>query len=393
MTLKAAIYDPYLNTLGGGERYCLTVGEILLKNGYDVDIFWSGDQEIIKKAETRFNLDIRHLRLVPDIFHVAMDELSLIEDTESLKNTVSHPRPQKGVFGKVKNLFSTSKITKQYDLIFYLSDGSIPILFGKNNLLHAQVPLKLTLPLPTRILNTTKLHKFSRVVCNSRFTAKVIDNLYSLKSLVVYPPVDVDQFKIGKKEKIIISVGRFDNILNAKKQDVLIQAFRKLSQNFPSKGWKLFLAGGSTQQVEKNSYLNHLKKISEGLSVEYYVNPDFGKLKELYSTASIYWHAAGFEVDENLHPENTEHFGITVVEAMASGAVPIVVSKGGLPEIVNPNQNGYLWSTIDELVSKTQLLISYPDLLKKYSEQSLIDSVRYSKENFENEILKLLQIK
>ena len=56
---KAAIYDPYLDTLGGGERYCLTVAEILLKNGYKVDIFWSGDKTLIEKAEKRFSLDLK----------------------------------------------------------------------------------------------------------------------------------------------------------------------------------------------------------------------------------------------------------------------------------------------------------------------------------------------
>ena len=33
MRKQAAIYDPYLDTLGGGERYCLTIAEILLKKG------------------------------------------------------------------------------------------------------------------------------------------------------------------------------------------------------------------------------------------------------------------------------------------------------------------------------------------------------------------------
>ena len=33
MEKRAAIYDPYLDTLGGGERYCLTVAEILLIAG------------------------------------------------------------------------------------------------------------------------------------------------------------------------------------------------------------------------------------------------------------------------------------------------------------------------------------------------------------------------
>ncbi len=31
--MKAAIYDPYLDTLGGGEKYALTVAETMLKMG------------------------------------------------------------------------------------------------------------------------------------------------------------------------------------------------------------------------------------------------------------------------------------------------------------------------------------------------------------------------
>ena len=68
MTKTAAIYDPYLDTLGGGERYCLTVAEILKKNGWKVDIFWSGGQDIIKKAENRFSLNLKDIHIQPDIF-------------------------------------------------------------------------------------------------------------------------------------------------------------------------------------------------------------------------------------------------------------------------------------------------------------------------------------
>ena len=58
MHKRVAIYDPYLDTLGGGERYCLTVAEILLKNNYQVDLFWSGDKTLIEKAEKRFSLNL-----------------------------------------------------------------------------------------------------------------------------------------------------------------------------------------------------------------------------------------------------------------------------------------------------------------------------------------------
>ena len=41
-----------------------------------------------------------------------------------------------------------------------------------------------------------------------------------------------------------------------------------------------------------------------------------------------------------------EHFGISVVEAMAAGAVPLAVGKGGVGEIITPGENGILWDTV-----------------------------------------------
>ncbi|KKQ64504.1 MAG: hypothetical protein US85_C0008G0033 [Candidatus Shapirobacteria bacterium GW2011_GWF1_38_23] len=88
MSLKAAIYDPYLDTLGGGERYCLTVGEILLNHNYQVDLFWSGNQEIVSLAEKRFNLKLEGIKCVPDIFGLTHQKIDLIEEniTDSLQS-------------------------------------------------------------------------------------------------------------------------------------------------------------------------------------------------------------------------------------------------------------------------------------------------------------------
>jgi glycosyltransferase involved in cell wall biosynthesis len=391
MAKKAAIYDPYLDTLGGGERYCLTVAEILLKNGYQVDLFWSGDSSLVEKAEKRFSLNLKKLKIVPDVFCIKPQNIDLLEENDKISKFINHAVNPQRINLKINKLFSKLKNNRQYDVIFYISDGSLPLLFGKKNYLHVQVPFITQNNFLSKFTHQLKAKLFSNVICNSEFTARFQENALKNKVLVVYPPVDVDKFHSNNdKENIILSVGRFDNILNAKKQDVLIDAFRILYEKDVGLNWKLVLIGGSLLEPEKNSYLRYLQEKAKNLPVEFMVNTPFNVLQDVYAKSKIYWHAAGFEVDESIHPENTEHFGITVVEAMSSGLVPVVIDQGGIPEIVDNGVSGFLWKNIDELVSKTQKLIDNPETLKLMSQQSLINCQQFSKDNFEKKLMSII---
>ena len=81
---------------------------------------------------------------------------------------------------------------------------------------------------------------------------------------------------------------------------------------------------------------------------------------------------------------------MTIVEAMASGLVPVVINKGGIPEIIDSGINGYLWDEIDELVNKTQLLISSPELISHMAQQSIKSINKFSKESFQIQFIRLI---
>jgi glycosyltransferase involved in cell wall biosynthesis len=352
--MKVGIYDLYLDTAGGGERYCLTLAETLLKNGWEVDIFWP-TKEILPRLQSKFRLEIEKANFV----NYSLRQRSIIQ---------------------------RRRFEKDYDLLFYVSDGSLPFMFGKKNWLHFQVPFKKVLQ--ADVVSKLKIKKIDKIICNSLFTKKVIDARLKVDSLVVYPPVDIAPLKPQKKENLILSVGRFSQLLQGKKQDVLVNAFKKIIDKKTLPGWKLILAGGS--EVGGKDFVNELKEMSRGYPIEIKENLSFGELLRIYGKAKIFWTASGYGIDEVTEPEKVEHFGITTVEAMAAGAVPIVSNKGGQKEIVTQDENGYLWLEEEELIDFTLAAAHDSKKMTRLVENAMLRSKAFSKEKFAESILNLL---
>ena len=347
--MKALIYDPYADTLGGGERYVLTFAAALVKAGYQVDLAWK-DDTIVDQARRRFNLDLSGVKIDQSAYR----DLSLSA-----------------------GLLARYRRTKNYDLVFWVSDGSLPYLFGRKNYLHFQVPFKKIGG--NSVNNFIKTLRIKKLIFNSGFTASVIKRqLPFVSSVLLYPPIDTQGFKSGEKENIILSVARFDSPSHAKRQDVLIDAFRKLHQQ--QKDYQLILVGAVKGEGGKD-YLVALKSAAGKLPIKFIPNPDFNELKKLYAKAKIFWHAAGYDIDEKTDPEKVEHFGIATVEAMSAGCVPVVIDKGGQREIITPD-SGFLCHSLDELVEKTSFLIANPPDLSSYSERARERSASFSQQSF-----------
>lgn len=345
--MRAALYSPYLDTLGGGERYIASFAFILASSGWMVELE-SADPEIAKKLEARFGIDLKDIRVVASV-----------------------------------------KRGDGYDLCFWLSDGSIPTLFARRNILHFQRPFYNVDG--GSLVNKFKLFRISDIVVNSLFTKKWVDEEYQVDSRVIYPPVDTLRLRPKRKENLILFVGRFSQLEQAKRQDVLITAFKKffarLKKTFLKDGWRLVLAGGS--EVGRTEYVDTLISEVRGFPVEIKEGPTLSELKDLYGHAKIFWSAAGFGVNAKTEPNKLEHFGITAVEAMAAGAVPMLYKAGGHLEIVKED-GGFLWSSVDELVKSTLTLIKDPKILRQFSEAARASAQRFSLERFKNEVRQLI---
>lgn len=307
--MKIGFYNPYFDSFGGGERYMLTLAEHWSKT-HDVSVFWD-DAGILSKSEERFHLNLKSVNVVPNVF-------------------------------KNGSLIKKMLISATYDCVIFLSDGSVPMTLAKKNILHFQVPFSKV------FMNAWKKSRYQYIVCNSVFTQTHLDSSLEIPAKVIYPPVASDEFHSGRKENFIVSVGRFNGHWNTKKQDVMIRVFFEMMKNKNLAGWKLVLAGGMLP--EDAGHVEKLKNMARGYPVTIIPNAPFEKIRSLYGKARLYWHAAGFE---ETRPEYMEHFGISTVEAMAAGCIPVVFAGGGQEEIITDGVNGYTWKTKKEFIDKT----------------------------------------
>lgn len=144
-------------------------------------------------------------------------------------------------------------------------------------------------------------------LANSQYIAKRIKKYYQRDSIVVYPPVDIEKFKIAPKEKIGDYYLFVSRLVSYKKCDLVIEAFNDLKLPL-----KIIGTGPDKKYLQKMAKNN----------IEFLGFLSDESMKKYYSEAKAFVFAA------------EEDFGIVPVEAMASGRPVIAFKDGGVAETV-----------------------------------------------------------
>ena len=199
---------------------------------------------------------------------------------------------------------------------------------------------------------------FDGVIAICDYSAKYATDYWGPRSTtILYPCIGPSLYNnIGEKTKQIISIGHFfqEEEGHSKNQHILAQAF---TPRLAEEGYSLLLIGNANPGDEP--YVRKVRKFAEGKPIRIEVNKDNRFLKSELARSSYLWHANGYGRTD---PSQAEHFGIIVLEAIASGVVPIVHNSGGAREIA-----GITWNEPSDLEQLTLGGVGLPKLEEKYT--------------------------
>ena len=240
-----------------------------------------------------------------------------------------------------------------------------------------------------------RLSTYRDIVTYSAFAWKWIKKYWDREAIIIAPPVDMlfKKYKVEtfKKKNWICSVGRFFTLGHGKKQEIMIEAFKKIYDS-GNKDWELHLVGGLGDEPTSIEFFKYLKESSKNYPIIFHINVSAKEVEDVYLKSKIYWHATGFGEDENLFPIRFEHFGISPIEAVSAGCIPILFNGGGLPEIIDTmklDKSKHVFKTIDDLARlsinqmRSPVKISWPGMFKLLEDN-------YSAAVFKEKFLKLI---
>jgi len=215
-----------------------------------------------------------------------------------------------------------------------------------------------------RSWDTLTANRVDHFIANSHYTARRIWRAYRREATVIFPPVDVERFRVReKKEDFFLFVSR---LVPYKKADLVVAAFTEL-------GLPLCVIGDGPQ-------FEACRKMV-GQNVEFLGYQHDATVADLMGRARALIFAA------------EEDFGIVLVEAQACGTPVIAYGKGGVCETVVA-ADGVNWEeatglffheqTVDALAAAVRQFLAWEgrfrcEVLRRNAE-------RFGRERFKQEI-------
>ena len=225
------------------------------------------------------------------------------------------------------------------------------------------------------------------IIVPTNKTYKLLKDKYKIeKNIHIVPTgIEVDRFflenidmkllsslkrklNLSKKDYVIIFVGR---LAKEKNVEFLLEAQKKLVQE--NSNIKLIIVGDGP---DKEKYEDIAAKLNINKNVIF-----TGKIP--WDEIQYYYHLSNFFVTAS----KSETQGLTVVEAMASSIVPLVINDEAFFGTVTNQINGLIFKTQEEYCDDILLLIRDSNLRNSLSNQARIQSEHLSTSQFAENVL------
>ncbi len=326
--MRIAIFHDYIGAIGGGEKLVLTLARGLGADVITTDV----DADSVRK--------------------MGFGDVNIM----SLGGTVKMP-PLKQISASFK--FAMCDFSKEYD--FFIFSGNWAHFAARRhgpNMWYCFTPTRAFYD-----LYNTFLQRQSFITCQffkiwvalhepvSRKFANYIDYIvtisanvqrrirkyYGRDSEIVYPAIDISKFNFKKSGAFWLSVNR---LYPEKRVELQIKAFRQMPEE------KLLIVGGYAKGDHASIYVSQLlNNIPKNVTLLGSVSED--ELNNLYATCK-----------GHITTSLDEDFGMTPLEAMASGKPTIAVNEGGYLETVDDGITGILVTPNENAIMDAVKLIS-----------------------------------
>ena len=380
MGLRISIYnEPAGSGIGGSEFVAATLAEALAKN-HQVRLFHRIPSLTVEKLAANSGTKLDKVRL----HYVEKPDTQ----PQSRRNPLTHYRELQKFQAELSEGFDIFvAIVHDVPPFSHAKKGALIVLFPAPTAPYVKPEGGLE-PMarkrPAKYLYQTwawkkRMETYQLKTAISDFSRVWTRRRWGVDCTIVYPPVNT-AFSQVEKEKIILSVGRFalHGQGHRKNQEEMLEVYGRMQ----GAGWKYFCVGGLDVTPAHQAYFAQVSALAAKSGASVVANVPRNELVSLYERASIFWHASGYGQDQNVDPVLVEHFGISTVEAMAAGCVPVVINKGGQSEIVEHEISGFVWDSLDELQKYTTQLMSDDNLRLQMSAAARKRAQMFSRETF-----------
>lgn len=354
--MKVALLHDYLNQAGGAERVLLALANLYPQapiytlihdpkrlNGFE-------DKNIKTSFLQKMPLASSHIRWYLPLMPTAVEQLDLSDydviissSSALIKGVITHPEtlhicychtPTRYLWSEAH---SYHKDIKEGKLVKHF----LPFILNR-----------------LRQWDQLASQRVDHFIANSNFVAQRIKNYYHRESEVIYPPVDTENFYISPE------LGNYYLVISRlkpyKRVDLVVKAFNKL--NLPL---KIIGTGEEEQKLRKMAKPN----------IEFLGPLSEEKKREYLSKCLAF-----------INPQE-EDWGITPVEAMASGRPVIAYGSGGVLETVIDGKTGKFfdeqsWEALIDTILKFKPHEYNPHLIKQHADQFNTKNFYFRMKNF-----------